>query len=234
MLAAVAVAGIGCAIPRTTLEQAIEARGGPLPGLVRRSEAQVQLGFPGTWRWRTVVAPPDRYAWSVETTGEPTQYLFDGAVARAFVGSALTAEDASPGSAIRSHARFMGVMLLDALRAPGVQVRELSPAERPPGSALGLEAVFADTGDRYVIGLDAARRVTSVEGPVLLPPFERQQVRAVLDDWRRVDGYTIAYHARWLAGGKPLADERTLEACVLQRPPPAAAFARPDALPDCR
>jgi hypothetical protein len=224
----------GCATQRPVLDEAIRARGGVLPGLVRSSEAQVQVGFPGTWRWRTVVAPPDRYAWSVETTGEPTQYLFDGRVARAFVGTALTAEDASPTSAIRSHARFMNVMLLDGLDAPDVRVRELPPAELPSGSVSGLEVTFPDTSDRYVIGLDAARLVVSVEGPVLLPPFERQHVRAVLDDQRHVGRYTIAYHTRWTADGKPLAEERTLEACVLSRTPPSAAFARPDALPRCR
>ena len=234
LLAAMLLAIGGCAMaPRTLLDQAIEARGGPLPGLIRSSEAQVAVGFPGTWRWRTVVAAPDRYAWSIETTGEPTQYLFDGTVARSFVGSALTAQDASPSSAIRSHARFMGVMLLDALRAPGVQVRELPPAEVPSGSAVGLEATFPDTGDRYVIGFDASHLVTSVEGPVLLPPFEQQQVRATLDDTRRVGRYTIAYHTRWLAGGKPLAEERTLDACALKSRPPASAFAKPSALPRC-
>jgi len=235
--AATLLASVGCAMPRATqrtlLDQAIQARGGPLPGLVRSSEAQVQVGFPGTWKWRTVIVAPDRYAWSVETTGEPTQYLFDGRVARAFVGSALTAEDASPTSAIRSHARFMGVMLLDGLRAPGVQVRELDAAELPPGSAVGLEARFPDTGDRYVVGLDASYLVRSVEGPVLLPPFEQQQVRALLDDQRRQGRYTISYHTHWLADGKPLADERTLDACVLRRTPPASAFERPDALPRC-
>ncbi|HWP65899.1 MAG TPA: hypothetical protein VNO26_08315 [Candidatus Limnocylindria bacterium] len=235
MLAMATVLGcLACgAAQRPVLERAIEARGGPLPGLVRTSEAEVSAGFPGTWRWRTVVAPPDRYAWSVETTGEPTHYLFDGRVARAFVGSGLTSEDPSPGAAIRSHARFMGVMLLDALRAPGVTVRELPPAARPPGSAAALEVVFVDTGDRYVIGLDETGLVVSVEGPVLLPPFERQHVRAVLGDHRRVGGYLVPYRLRWTADGVPLADERTLEACALRASPPASAFAQPSALPRC-
>jgi hypothetical protein len=201
---------------------------------VRTSEAEVWAGFPGTWRWRTVIAAPDRYAWSVETTGEPTHYLFDGRVARAFVGSGLTAEDASPTAAIRSHARFMGVMLLMVLDQPGVRVRELASGERPAGSAFALEAVFDDTGDRYVVGLDAARLVVSVEGPVLLPPFEQRRVHAQLDDHRRVGRYTIAYHARWTADGQPLADERTLDSCVLRRAPPAEAFEHPSSLPRCR
>jgi hypothetical protein len=215
------------------LEQAIRARGGPLPGLVRDSQAEVWVGFPGTWRWQTVVAAPDRYAWSIETAGEPTHYLFDGAVVRAFVGSALTSEDATPTAAVRTHARFMGVMLLYALRTPGVQVRELAATERPAGAVFGLEAVFHDTGDRYLVGLDAERLVVSVEGPVLLPPFERHAVRATLDDHRRIRGYTIAYHTRWTADGEALADERTLRACPLAREPPAAAFASPDRLPRC-
>jgi hypothetical protein len=215
------------------LEQAIRARGGPLPGLVRNSQAEVWVGFPGTWRWQTIVAAPDLYAWSIETMGEPTHYLFDGGVVRAFVGSALTSEDATPTAAVRTHARFMGVMLLDALRAPDVRVRELAVTERPAGAAFGLEAVFHDTGDRYLVGLDAERRVVSVEGPVLLPPSERHAVRATLDDHRRVRGYTIAYHTRWTADGEPLADERTLDACPLAHEPPAAAFASPARLPRC-
>jgi hypothetical protein len=222
----------GC-VPRGLLAQAIRARGGALPGMVRTSEAHVVVGFPGTWRWRTVVAMPDRYAWSIETTGEPTQYLFDGRVVRSFVGSALTAADTSPTAAARSHARFMHVLLLDALRTPGVRLRELPPGELPSGAAAGLEAEFPDTGDRYLIGFDAARLVTSVEGPVLLPPFESRTVRVVLDDQRRVDGYTVPHHFRWTIGGQPLADERTLTACALRREPPAAAFAMPAALPRC-
>ena len=223
----------GCAARGTLLDQAIRARGGPLPGLARQSQAEVRVGFPGTWRWQTVIAAPDRYAWSIETTGEPTHYLFDGRVVRAFVGSALTSEDASPTAALRTHARFTGVMLLVGLRAPDVRVRELARAECPPGAVFGLEAVYPDTGDRYLVGLDADRLVVSVEGPVLLPPFERHAVRALLDDHRRVGGYTLAYHTRWMADGQPLADERTLAACPLARQLPATAFASPARLPTC-
>jgi len=233
VLAILLATAIGCVARGTLLEQAMRAQGGPMPGLARESRTEVWVGFRGTWRWRTVTAGPNRYAWSIETTGEPTHYLFDGRVVRAFVGSALTSEDASPTAALRTHARFTSVMFLDAFRTPGVRVRELAAAERPPEAAFGLEAVFPDTGDRYLIGLDAGRLVVSVEGPVLLPPFERHAVRAVLDDHRRVGGYTVAYHTRWTADGQPLADERTVQACPLAREPPAAAFASPAALPRC-
>jgi hypothetical protein len=231
-LAILLMAASGC-VPHTLLEQAIRARGGPLPALVRASETQVWLGFPGTWRWRTVVAAAERYAWSIETTGEPTHYLFDGRVARSFVGGALTAEDASAVAPLRSQARFMAVMQLDGLRAPNVRVRELSPAGRPSGATYGLEATYTDSGDRYLIGLDAQRLVRSVEGPVSLPPFGRPLMRVVLDDQRRVGGYRLAYRATWTADGAPLADERTLAACALDHELPATAFVVPATLPTC-
>jgi len=45
----------GCA-SRPLLARAIRARGGPLHGFVRQSAADVYVGFPGAWRWRTVFA----------------------------------------------------------------------------------------------------------------------------------------------------------------------------------
>jgi hypothetical protein len=222
----------GC-LPGTMLDQAIRARGGPLGGLVRESDAQVSLAFPGPWQWRTVFAPPDRYAWTVYTTGEPTHYVFDGRVVRAFVGSALVSEDASTGAALRSHARFMGALQLDGLRAPGVRLRELSAAERPRDTATALEATFADTGDRYVIGLDPQRLVCSVEGPIELPPFGRGTLRVVQSDHRRIGAYRIPHRATWTLDGAPLADEHTRRACALSRALPASSFATPATLPRC-
>jgi hypothetical protein len=154
-------------------------------------------------------------------------------VARAFVGGALTAEDASAAAPLRSQARFMAVMLLDGLDRPEVRVRELPAGERPAGATFALEATYADTGDRYRIGLDARRLVQSVEGPVALPPFGRPVVRVVLGDQRRVGPYRLAYRATWTADGAPLADETTLAACPLARDPSAAAFGAPARLPVC-
>src|SRR5688572_31164029 len=210
------VLGASCARP-PLLQQAIAARGGPLPALVRESEAEVSLGFPGVWRWRTAVATRARYAWTVYTTGAPLHHLYDGGTVRAYVGSALAAEDASPDAPFRTHARFMAVVHLDDLAMPGVRLRELPATARPPGAHAALEAVFADTGARYVIGLDPRRLVVSVEGPVDLAPFGRRRVRAVLRDHRAVGRLTLA-RASWTAGGAALADERTLHACPLRTP----------------
>jgi hypothetical protein len=127
----------------------------------------------------------------------------------------------------------MAVVHLDGLRGPNVRVRELPAAERPSGATSGLEATYTDTGDRYLIGLDAQRLVRSVEGPVSLPPFGRPVVRVVLGDERRVGGYRVAYRASWTADGAPLAEERTLAACPLARDLSAAAFLAPATLPTC-
>src|SRR5262245_24062168 len=81
LLATLAAAALGCA-PRPLLERAIRARGGPLGSLVRQVDAEVYAAFPGTWQWRTAFMLPDRYAWTVFTTGEPMHYLFDGQVVR--------------------------------------------------------------------------------------------------------------------------------------------------------
>lgn len=225
------LAATGACAPPAPLDHAPGAR--RAPGVVRDSDVRVHAGFPGAWRWRTAYAAPDRYAWSVETTGEPTHYLFDGRTARAFVGSALASEDASPGAALRSHARFMSVLFLDALDAPGVRVRAVPPTDGPAGAVAAFEAAFGDPEERYVVWLDAERRAAAVEGPVALPPFGHPLVRAVASDYRTIRGVAVPFRLVWTADGKPLADERVRAACVLATPPPAAAFTRPGALPDC-
>src|SRR5262249_19208105 len=82
--------GLACVVacaPRPLLERAIRAGGGPLPPLARAGEADVQAPFAaGHWTWRTLFQLPDRYAWSIDTLGEPNHYLFDGAVTRLFLG----------------------------------------------------------------------------------------------------------------------------------------------------
>src|SRR5207244_582861 len=106
VLAAVLLA-VACA-PRPVVERAIAARGGAVAGLVRDSDVQVAMGFPGAWQWRTVTALPDRYAWSITTNDQPHHYLFDGTEVRAFIGTALVSEDTT-ATALKTHARFVAV-----------------------------------------------------------------------------------------------------------------------------
>src|SRR5690349_12141085 len=113
--AALVVVASGC-VPRSLLERAIAARGGPLRTLVRRVEADVRIGFPGRWEARTVLLVPDRYALTIETATEADHYLFDGATMRAFIGDAPVAVERNRASALASQARFAAVVNLDALR----------------------------------------------------------------------------------------------------------------------
>ena len=224
VLAAALAGAVACA-PRPIVERAIAARGGPVAGLVRDSDVQVAMGFPGAWQWRTVTALPDRYAWSITTNDQPHHYLFDGSEVRAFIGTALVSEDAT-ATALRTHARFVAVANLDVLRLPGVQV--------VPGlDASILEAVFPDRGDRYSIHLDADGLVVRVEGPIDLSPIAKGTLRADYDDLRPVDGRRLPHHIRYALDGHPLADEQVRRTCVLDAGVPAAAFASPATLPAC-
>ena len=112
----VVLAGVTACAPRPLVERAIAARGGPIAGLVRDSDVQVAMGFPGPWQWRTVAAAPERYAWSIVTNDLPHHYLFDGAVVRAFVGSGLVSEDAAVTAPLRTSASSPGGMLTAARR----------------------------------------------------------------------------------------------------------------------
>src|SRR5207249_3242378 len=96
---ALALAG-GCA-PRPPLVRAIHARGGPLRAVVREVEAEVFAGAPGRWSWRTTFLYPDRYAWTIFTAAGADHYLFDGAVARAFVDDNPVSVDAAPAAPLR-------------------------------------------------------------------------------------------------------------------------------------
>lgn len=221
----------GCAA-RTPLEQVIAARGGPLPALARRSEALVTQGFPGTWRWRTVYRVPDRFAWTIETTREPDHYLFDGRIVRAFVGNHQVATDASPEAPLRSQARFMAVVGLDALSRMPATILPLPAHERPPGTVSAFEVRFED-GGRYCLGFDGRGLLRVVSGPLALPPFGGGEVTVEFDDFRRTGRWLLPYRARWLLDSRTLAEERVLAACP---DPPGltdADFTTPSRLPVC-
>lgn len=215
------------------LDRAIHARGGPLPALVRTVEATVTAEYPGRWRSRIVFQRPERFAWTIDTTGEPDHYLFDGEQVRAFVGSGLVSTDADPAAPLRTYARFTAVTLLDDLHGAGVEVHELAPEAVPPGAAAGLVARFPGASDRFVLGFDADARLVSVEGPLDLPTLGRRTVTAELSDFARVGGWLLPRRIRYHAAGRLLIDERALALCPDPPGLDVAAFRDPAALPAC-
>jgi hypothetical protein len=210
---AVLALAAGCT-PLPLVERAIQARGGPLGTVVLEAEAQVRRGYPGPWRWRRIFAAPERYAWTIVTTGEPLHHLFDGTVVRAFVGGALAAVDASPTAPLRSQARFVAVTLLDVLRLPGMQVAALPPQALPAGVAAGLTVAFPAGGERYTVLLDDRLLPIRVEGPIDLSPMGRGRLVARQDDFRPVAGVLLPHHVVWELDGRELADERARALCV--------------------
>lgn len=227
---ALALAG-GCA-PRPPLVRAIHARGGPLRAVVREVEAEVFVGAPGRWSWRTTFLYPDRYAWTIFTAAGADHYLFDGAMTRAFVDNNPVSVDAAPDAPLRSHARFTAVANLDALLLPGVQVTPLPAPELPEGAAWGLGAVFAGDGARYRLGFDARDLLVHVDGPLRLPPLGAGTVSARFADFHRTNGLFLPYRTVYALGAAPLADERAIAVCPNVRLAPEA-FRMPAALPSC-
>jgi hypothetical protein len=229
---AVVALAVGC-VPRPLVERAIRARGGPVGTVVLDAEAEVRRGYPGTWRWRRVFATPDRYAWTIVTTGEPLHHLFDGTVVRAFIGGALTAVDASPTAPLRSQARFVAVSLLDVLHLPGIQVMPMALSDLPAGATGGLTVAFPAGGERYTVLLDDRLLPIRVEGPIDFSPMGRGRLVARQDDFRPVAGVLLPHHVVWELDGQELADERAQALCVRVEPLPVDAFADPSRLPDC-
>jgi hypothetical protein len=225
--------GLSACAPRPLLERAIRSRGGPLHTVVRRVEANVRVGFPGTWHWRSVFMLPDRYAWSLETNTDPYHYLFDGRTVRAFIGGRLVAVDDAPSSPLRSHARLTAVVNLDALRLPGVSVAELAPDELPPGTVAGLRVAFASDGAQYRLGFDRDALLTLVTGPVDLTPFGRGEMTVRFADFRSVRGMRMPFRASWALGETPLAEERAVAVCPNVAGLTEDAFRDPAALPTC-
>jgi hypothetical protein len=221
----------GCA-PRTLLERAIRARGGSLETIVRDVEATVHAGFPGVWRWRTGFRAPDRYAWSVATNVGFDHYLLDGGTVRVFVGERLVAAEPAAGAALRTHARFTAVVHLDALRLPGVQVAPLPPDVLPAGTVAGLAVAFADTGDRYTVGLDERLLVVAVEGPVSLAPYGAGTLGARYEEFRPANGFLLPHRTTYVFRGAPLADERAIAVCPAV-PMPDEVFRAAGRLPSC-
>jgi len=221
----------GCA-PRPPLVRAIQARGGPLRAVLREVEAEVFVGAPGRWTWRTAFLYPDRYAWTIFTAAGADHYLFDGTVTRTFVDRTPVSVDAAPDAPLRSHARFTAVTYLDALLLPGVQVTPLPGPELPEGAAWGLTAVFAGDGARYRLGFDARDLLVHVEGPIGLPPLGAGTLSARFADFHRTNGLFLPYRTAYTFGAAPLADERAVAVCPNLRLDPEA-FRMPAAIPTC-
>lgn len=220
----------GCT-PRSLVERAIRARGGPLHGLVRQVEADVQVGFPGHWEWETAFLLPDRYAWTIYTAGEPDHYLYDGHVVRTFVGAGPVTKDASEAAALRTHARFTAVVLLDALRLPGVSVQQ-EPAPGPEAPAVA-RVTLADDGSQYRLAFDAGGLLVAATGPLDLSPFGRGEVEAYFGDFQRVGGLLLPFRTDYVFRGASLVSERVVAACP---DPPALdeqSFRVPSAVPGC-
>lgn len=232
-LAGIVVAFAVACRSRPLVERVVIERGGPVGTVVIEAVGRVQQGFPGEWRWRRTFSRPDRYAWTIFTTGEPIHHLLAGTIVRAFVGTAPTAEDASPDAALRSQARFVAVMLLDVLSAPGMRVEGIAPNELPAGLRAGVTVRFPGRDERYTVLFDDRLRPVQVEGPVDLEPVGRGRLVARQDDFRPVAGRLLPYHVVYELDGKALADERALAVCVRDEPLPVEAFAHPAGLPDC-
>jgi hypothetical protein len=180
-----------------------------------------------------VFAAPDRYAWTVYTTGDPLHHLLDGTTVRAFVGGTPTAEDKSPAAPLRSQARFVAVMLLQALRDPGARVVPLAAAALPADTVEGFTVELPDAPEPYTVLLDARARPVRVEGPIDLSPVGRGRMVAHQDDFRPVGGRLLAHRVRWELDGAELAVEWAVAVCVLPDLLPTAAFETPATLPAC-
>jgi len=231
-LGALAVASCG---RQPLVARALAARGDRLASLVRRAEVDVEAPgiTPGPWQWRTVFLAPDRWAVTIATLRELDHHVFDGHSARTFIGDRVITDDPSPTAPMRTQARFMAVVLLEAFGWPGVRTAPLAPGERPPGTADGLAVTLAD-GARYRLGLDERGRVVWAAGPIRLPPLVEGDLEVRYDDFRRVDGVELPFVATYSAGGRRLARERTVAACPNDPRVVAATFDTPALLPDCR
>jgi hypothetical protein len=234
MAAAAAMLAFAAACaPRPLLERAIRARGGRLHSIARDAEADVQAPFAASrWTWRTLFQLPDRYAWSIDTLGEPNHYLFDGDVTRLFIGRREISVGTGWDPPLRSIARYVAVVNLDALFLPAVRLAPLANAELPPGVADGLLITFADDGVHYRIGFDARTLLVWVSGPVTLPPLGEGELVSRYDDFRPTHGLTLPFRTTYLFRGDALAEERTLAACPNVDVAPAA-FWDPARIPRC-
>lgn len=221
----------GCA-SGPVLDRAIRARGGPLRSFVRTADAEVEAGFPGTWRWRMTFLVPDRYAWSITTMAGVDHYLFDGTAVRAFVGGRELGADTRPNAPLRTQAAFIAATNLDTVRAGGTAT-PLPPGELPPGVASGLTVTMPEHGASYRLGFDERLLLVWASGPFDVPQTGRVELTARYGDYRRVRGLWLPFLVTYEIGSRRLAVERALRVCPNPPELTAAAFLDPDRLPAC-
>lgn len=212
------------------LERALAVRGRAPHAVILHAQARVYAGVPGRWQFTRAWLAPDRYAWRIETAGEPDSYLFDGRVVRAFIGSDEVASDASPDAPLRSHARWTALTLLLGLDAAWTAVSELPASDLPADVAAGLLVRFAD-GATYRLGFDRQARLVWAAGPLDLWPIGNGPASVRYADHRRVNGVLLPFAATYFAGDKRLAVESIAAACVDPPDLIPAAFVDPGALP---
>ena len=229
LIVAAAVLAAGCA-SGPLLDRAVRARGGPLQSFVRVAEADVQAGFPGTWRWRMAFLAPDRYAWSIVTTAGVDHYLFDGRAVRAIVGGRAVATDTAASSPLRTQAAFVAVTNLDTARAAGTAT-PLAPSELPPGVTTGVSVVMPPSGARYRLGFDDRLLLVWATGPFDVPQVGLAELTARYDDYRRVGGLWLPFRAVYEVGPRRLAVEQTLRLCTNDPRLTPASFEDAAALP---
>jgi hypothetical protein len=224
LLVAACLVAQGCA--HSLVERAVRARGGPMQSLYRVVDARVHEGFPGSWSWETGYRVPEFLRWTVHTYGEDQSFVYDGEDVILYLGSASLPVEPAAAAAFRSQARWFAVGALDVLADPArVGWEELPSSELAPGAAHGLRARFRDDGSSYVLLFDDRDLLIALEGEVAIPPVGAGRLRAEYDDFREVDGYTLAYTGRYLLDGRPLADE-VVRRCVPNDPAlTAASFA---------
>jgi hypothetical protein len=234
-LALACVAGLlgatGCA-SGPLLDRAVRARGGPLSGFTRIAEADVEAGFPGTWRWRMTYLAPDHLAWSIVTTAGVDHYLFDGAAVRAFLAGRELAADTARSAPLRTQTTFVAVTNLDAARATG-RVTPLPPSETPPGVANAVAVTMPPDDTRYRLGFDDELRLVWATGPFETPQMGRGEITARYDDYRKVRGLWLPFRTTYELGSRRIAVERTLRVCPNDPTLTAASFVEPDRLPAC-
>jgi hypothetical protein len=210
-----ACAALGCLTPEPAdlVRAAIRARGGALPSWSRRSALDAHAVVPGHWQWILAFRLPDRLGLSLLVDGDEDQhFLFDGSAVRGFLGSAPLTVDRRQAATLRTFARFTAVASLDRLTdATHLSWSEIPREDLPPGVRRGLRARFHDDGEaRYEVYFDGALRPIEARGPVVLPGAGEVSLSARFDDFRRVDGYRIAFGVHYALGAQALADEQVL------------------------